>query len=114
MTCQYRVYIAGPYTAGPWEYNIRAVIAAADEVMEAGHIPFIPHTMTTLWALVSPRSKQDWLEFDFAWLAVCDALIRIDGESPGGDAEVEYAQENDIPVCESVDEFLQAVGEAES
>lgn len=105
----YRVYIAGPYTDGAWEYNIRAVVTAADRVIEAGHTPFIPHTMTTLWALVSPRPKDEWLEFDIEWLDACDCLIRIDGESPGGDREVKHAEENDIPVFYGVDDFLDTL-----
>lgn len=105
-----RVYIAGPYTDGAWEYNIRNVVEAADRVVEAGHAPFIPHTMTTLWALVSPRPKDEWLEFDLEWLDACDCLIRIDGESPGAEVEVEHAGENGIRVYNGVDAFLEEVG----
>lgn len=109
-TGRLRVYIAGPYTKGAWEYNIRSVVAAADQVMEAGHVPFIPHTMTTLWALVSPRPKEEWLAFDLDWLDACDCLIRLDGESPGGDSEVKYAQNHGIPIYHGVEEFLAEVG----
>ena len=107
---QLRVYIAGPYTAGAWEYNIRRVVYAADQLVSAGHLPFIPHTMTTLWALITPKPKDKWLEFDLQWLDACDCLIRIEGESPGGDTEVEYAISNGIDVFHGVDEFLQEVG----
>lgn len=105
-----RVYIAGPYTAGAWEYNIRNVVEAADRVVEAGHAPFIPHTMTTLWALVSPRPKEEWLEFDLEWLDACDCLVRIDGESPGAEVEVEHAEDVGMPVYDGVDAFLEGVG----
>lgn len=104
-----KVYIAGPYTDGAWEYNIRDVVKTADEVFEAGHTPFIPHTMTTLWALVSPKPKDEWLRFDLKWLDQCDCLVRIDGESEGGDVEVEYAKEIDIPIYYGVDAFLSEV-----
>ena len=105
-----RVYIAGPYTNGAWEYNIRRVVYAADQVVGVGHVPFIPHTMTSLWALITPKPKDEWLEFDLNWLDACDCLIRIYGESPGGDREVEYARSNGIDVYHGVNEFLQEVG----
>lgn len=105
-----RVYVAGPYTQGPWEYNIRDVVAAADTLYDAGHVPFVPHTMTTLWGLVNPRPKEQWIDFDLQWLDVCDALVRLDGDSEGADLEAEYARGAGIPVYSSVEEFLIDVG----
>jgi len=100
------IYIAGPYTEGVWEYNIRNVIQAAEKVYNAGHVPFIPHTMTTLWALLHPKSKDEWLEIDLEVLSRCDGIVRLSGESEGAEIEVEFAEENNIPVYESVDELL--------
>lgn len=102
-----KVYIAGPYTGGAWEYNIRRVVDVADRVYEAGHVPFIPHTMTTLWALIEPKPNDEWLQFDLEWLDACDCLIRVPGDSPGADVEVDYAQDADIPVYHGFDEFAQ-------
>lgn len=99
------VYVAGPYTEGLWEENIRTVIDAGDRIMQAGHTPFIPHTMTTLWALVEPKTKDEWLAIDLDILKRCDCLVRIDGDSEGADAEVEFARENNISVY-SLPEFL--------
>jgi hypothetical protein len=100
------VYIAGPYTKGVWEYNLRNVIEAAEQVYNAGHVPFIPHTMTTLWALLYPKQKDAWLEIDLRVLEECDSLIRLDGDSEGAEVEVDFAQEHGITVYESIDEFL--------
>jgi len=102
-----KVYIAAPYTQGAWEYNIRDVVNAAERVYQAGHYPFIPHTMTTLWALIEPKSKNEWLEFDLYWLGQCDCLIRLSGDSEGADTEVGFAESNDITVYDSVGAFLQ-------
>jgi len=102
------VYIAGPYTEGVWEYNLRNVIDTAEAVYNAGHVPFIPHTMTTLWALLHPKQKESWLEIDLRILEECDTLIRLDGESEGAEVEVDFAQENGIDVYEGVNEFLDA------
>jgi len=100
------VYVAGPYTKGIWEYNLREVITAAERLFKEGYIPFIPHTMTTLWALLHPKGKEQWLEIDLEILSRCDVLLRIDGDSEGAEIEVDYAQDHDIPVYESVDELV--------
>jgi hypothetical protein len=105
-----KVYIAGPYTEGVWEENIRQVVDAAEELWNADHTPFIPHTMTTLWALNYPKKKAEWLDFDFRWLGQCDAMIRLDGDSEGSEREVEFALNNDIDVYYSVESFLENNG----
>lgn len=101
-----RVYIAGPYTHGKWEQNIRNVIMAGQRIFDAGHYPFLPHVHTYPWALFYDNQ---WIEMDLVWLEVCDALIRLKGKSAGADTEVEFAEHNGIPVYLSVDEFLQEV-----
>lgn len=107
MTESQLVYIAGPYTEGAWEDNLRNVIDVAEYVWSRGHTPFIPHTMTTLWALVYQKEKEKWLEFDLRWLDVCDAMIRVDGHSPGAAAEQRHCEENDIPVFTNKHEFVR-------
>lgn len=101
-----RVYIAGPYTHGSWGENVRNAIEAAEAVWESGHVPFIPHTMTSLWSLLVDRTGHEWLEYDIEWLKKCDALIRISGYSEGSDTEVEFCENHGIPVYYSVEEFL--------
>ena len=100
------VYISGPYTEGVWEINVREAILAADEIHRNGHTPFIPHAMTSLWALVRPKMKDEWIEIDLQILSRCDALVRLAGTSDGAEIEVEYAHKNDIPVYHGVEEFL--------
>lgn len=92
-----KVYIAGPYTKGDVVVNVRNAIAAADELLALGHHPFIPH-LTHLWHMVSPKEYEEWLAIDLVWLRVCDALLRIPGESSGADKEVDAARELSIPV----------------
>lgn len=103
-----RVYIAGPYTSGRWGPNIEAAIDAAQDVYEAGHVPFVPHTMTALWSM---KHMNDWITFDLKWVEVCDALVRIGGWSEGAQTEEEFAKENGIPVYHGVDDFIDEVGE---
>ena len=105
-----KVYIAGPYSGGDWGTNVKNAVLAGDRVWRAGHVPFIPHTMTGLWSVLSEKSGDEWLEYDLEWLAECDALIRLPGESPGAEVEVSFANESGIDVYHSVDEFLESVG----
>ena len=84
------VYIAGPITLGDRTQNLRQAILAGDEVLRAGHIPFIPH-LNDIWHLVCPHPADDWYTMDEFWIAKCDALIRLPGASVGADAEVELA-----------------------
>lgn len=98
MSDEKLVYVAGPYSEGIWEENIRAVIDAAEEIYRAGHVPFIPHTMTAMWALLYPKPKDVWLKIDLVVLERCDALVRVPGLSEGAEREVEFCKNNDIPV----------------
>lgn len=102
-----RVYIAGPYTRGDVMLNIREAILAADQVLAAGHVPFVPH-LTGFWHVISPHPYQVWIDMDLVWLAECDAMIRLPGVSSGSDGEVRFAEEHGIPVYYGVEAFLQA------
>jgi hypothetical protein len=42
---------------------------------------------------------------DKEWVLRCDCLLRLPGESPGADEEVELAVKNNIPVFYSIDEL---------
>ena len=100
-----RVYIAGPYTKGDVAVNVRNAIEAADAVLKAGHVPFIPH-LTHFWHMVCPGPYEQWTKLDLEWLPFCNALIRLPGESSGSDAEVKIAEEQLIPVYYGVAQFI--------
>ena len=51
-----------------------------------------------LTAPFGPDTHQTWLPYDFAWLAKCDALLRLPGESVGADREIEEARRLGIPI----------------
>ena len=100
-----RVYLMGPIAKGDWMMNLRQVLDAAEEVFNAGHHPFLPH-LDMFWHLVYPHTPNEWLKWDFEWLSVCGAAIRLPGESPGSDKETEKCEDWGIPVFMSVAEFL--------
>lgn len=103
------VYVAGPYTRGDTEQNVKNAIATANEVRDQGEqfVPFVPH-LFHFWHAEHERSYEDWMDIDFAMLRRCDVLLRLDGDSPGGDREVAFARGAGIPVVSSVGELLGA------
>ena len=103
-----RVYIAGPYTKGDPVVNTRRAISAGEAVQARGHTPFIPH-LTLFWHLVYEHEAQFWYDYDLEWLAVCNALIRLPGDSLGADKEVDRAKELGIPVY-TMREFFEQHG----
>jgi len=97
-----KVYIAAPYTQGDVAINVHRVIRVADELLEMGHSPFIPH-LTHFWHLITPQPWSTWLRLDLEFLAVCDCVLRLYGNSIGADAEVEEAERLGIPVYYSIE-----------
>ena len=105
------IYIAGPYSGGDVAVNVRNAIGAANRLVDAGYKPFVPH-LCHFWHLLYPRPYEDWVALDMAWLPKCEAIVRLDGDSPGADGEVQWALTNNIPVYYGVDAFFQANGKA--
>jgi len=54
------VYIAGPYTKGVPDENLRNAIDATEHVRNAGYTPFVLH-LNVLWGMVYGHSY--WLEW---------------------------------------------------
>lgn len=102
-----KVYVAGPITIGDQIQNCRNAIEAGDKLLLRGHTPFVPH-VTLLWHFAFPHSWETWMKWDSEWLKVCDAVLRIPGESTGADREVEMALELSIPVYYNIDDIHKA------
>ncbi len=99
------VYIAGPITLGDRTMNLRQAILAGEEVLKAGHIPFIPH-LNDFWHLVCPHTPEEWYKYDEFWVAKCDILIRLPGASVGADEEVRLARQLGLLVVD-METFLE-------
>ena len=102
-----KVYIAGPYSSDH-AAGVRNAIAAGNAVRDMGHTPFIPH-LTHFWDLLYPREYQDWMDYDMEWLAECDVLIRLPGDSEGASAEVNAAFRLGIPVVWGLGLFARSL-----
>lgn len=99
-----RIYVAGPYTKGDVCVNVRTAIVTGNILRLMGHTPFVPH-LTHFWHMVVPQEYDFWLKYDLEWLEVCDAILRIPGESSGADAEVNFARRLGLPVYFSIAEI---------
>ena len=107
-----RVYVASPYTNGWMPENVKRQMDVGNELMDMGFYPFVPllyHFMEIYYA----RKDTDWVEFDLAFLEVCDAVLRlkpvdengVEIESTGSDREEARARELGIPVFYSVSDL---------
>lgn len=93
-----RVYIAGPMSKGLWENNTRQAVDAAAILLKNDFEPFIPHLYTLVSLVHGDIHYERWMAMDFAYIRVCDAVLRLSGESAGADREVTYAGTRNIPV----------------
>ncbi len=99
-----KVFISGPYTLGDVAVNVRNACLAAEQVKDAGHLPFVP-LLYHLWHLVSPHDYEYWMALDDEWLRECDAIFRLPGQSAGADREIELARRLGILIVDSVEEL---------
>jgi hypothetical protein len=123
-----RVYCAGPIRRGDLCENIRHADEAFYRLAKTGMFaPMVPHW--TCYAGSAALRKvgdaylsdvtavacsdghyrdikgDDFIEMDLAWVRVCEAVLRLPGESVGADMEVRCAKTNGIPVFYSVEEI---------
>lgn len=96
------IYLAGPMTKPDLITNARLAIEAASRLVDAGFVPYLPQT-GLLWELHRPRSYEDWMALDFAWIERSDALVRLPGESSGADRECVHAATHGKPVWHWLD-----------
>ncbi len=101
-----KIFISSPYTIGDTAVNVRAQIDAADKLMDHGFTPFLP-LLSHFQHMIHARPYDDWLRNDLEWLYVCDAVLRLPGESKGADLEVRHAKRLGLPVFYSVDDVLK-------
>ena len=89
------VYVAGPITRDPFG-AVRKSIPVWRQLRKLGVAPFMPQ-WSILPEMVESIAYEDWLAYDFDIIRNCDGLVRLEGESPGADREVEFAGELGLP-----------------
>jgi hypothetical protein len=90
-----RVYVAGPISSDPFE-GVHRGIAMGRQMFLDGLAPFVPHF--DAFFFLPKGSWNAYLEYDLEYVAVCDAVYRLAGESKGADLECRTARELGIPV----------------
>lgn len=95
------IYVSGPYTKGDPATNTRDALEAGTIILNAGHIPIVPH-LSHFWHFLFPRAYEEWMQYDFELIQKCDILLRLPGDSNGADREVRVAAQLGIPVIFSM------------
>lgn len=106
------MYIAGPYKADTQEgvsENIKAAEYYAVELMKMGWNVFIPHKHTAhmeRYHKIIDCSRATWLERDFPFLEISDALFMLPNweTSCGSWAEWGYAKALGMPIYYKIEE----------
>jgi hypothetical protein len=100
------IYISGPYSNGSQAENVSNAIKAADYLVKHEFLVYVPH-LTHFWHVMSPKPYTYWLELDLRILPMCNAVLRLPGDSVGADREVRAAEKigirvftNRFSVCE--------------
>jgi len=100
------IYVSGPITHGHTGQNVRNGVLAADEIAQMGAATICPHLSHFYETLLGHGFGHEfWMNIDVNLIDRCDAVFRMEGYSPGGDAEVLHAQENGIPVIFNMDDM---------
>ena len=94
------LYLAGPYTRPDPIINTNAGIRLATKLFERMlYVPHVPH-LTLLWHMVTPRPIEYWYALDIQHLSVCEAIMRLPGDSSGADREMVFAKGAGLEVIE--------------
>lgn len=91
-----RVYVAGPISTGNTYDNIHRGLVWGRQLLQDGLAPFIPHL--DAYMLMTNETWSVYLEWDLEWVAVSEAVFRINGTSSGADLECVTARALGIPV----------------
>ena len=105
------ILIAGPYRsgtgddAGKMAENLKRLEEPSHALFQAGHVPMIGEWVALpIWHAAGGRTVGDDLYEQIfhpvagRLLQLCDAVLRLPGESKGADNDVRIARERGIPV----------------
>jgi hypothetical protein len=118
---QMLILIAGPYRSGTGDdpakmaANLKRLEQASWPLFEAGHVPMIGEWVALpIWHVAGGKTVGDALYDEILHptagrlLAICDAVLRLPGESKGADNDVRLANERGIPVYYSLEDVPRA------
>lgn len=91
-------YMAGPMSADPEGYAMKAAHLSRNLTQRFGVQFFVPHGCVLLQKY-APRSVEEWLEMDGAILSRCDFVYMMDGWEDSIGARAEYRFGNLPTIC---------------
>lgn len=102
------VYVAGQFTQGKGPVtNTHNFAKLGIQMIDDGMVtPIVPH-LNLVMELADPRDYNFYLDYDHDLIRHCDALLRMDGHSPGADTEVQLARQLGIPVFYFIEELYE-------
>jgi hypothetical protein len=107
-----RIYISGPISNGgkatPVErlQNVVVACSLAANLMDRGFSILCPQLTEYMARTVGRDFAHDvWMENDFPWVEVADAILRMPGQSLGSDMEVEHAHSHSVPVFYTIEQL---------
>ena len=56
------IYVAGPYISHP-HHNTAKAIECGNQLINLGLVPIIPHIMSAVWNIHTPRDEEFWLKY---------------------------------------------------
>ena len=87
---------------------VQFAMNAAEQLFDAGFAPLVPHlTFFHRDQFTSRMHHEEWMQHDLPWVAVCDAVLRLPGESRGADVECSFAASLSIPVFTSLGDLTR-------
>lgn len=101
-----RVFISSPYTLGDTCDNVRRQHDAMAALLMLGHLPFAP-LLSHYQQIIHPMGWEEWIRWDLEWLAQCQVVLRLPGQSKGADIECVRARELLIPVLTTRAELIE-------
>ncbi|WP_429807918.1 DUF4406 domain-containing protein [Ensifer sp. B1-9] len=118
------ILIAGPYRSGTGDdpdkmaANLRRLEEPSYALFKAGHVPMIGEWVALpVWNAAGGERVGDELYEEIfhpvagRLLALCDAVLRLPGDSKGADNDVRIARERGIPVYHRLED-VPGCGEA--
>lgn len=101
------IYIAAPFSSGSQHANVGRAIRAGDDLLKAGVLSFVPHSWAQNDMLEDQaRPYETWIAICLRMVSKCDAVLRLEGASPGADRETCHAASLGIPVLNNVDDAI--------
>jgi hypothetical protein len=92
-----KIYLSGPITKGNRSLSFYQAAEAQRLLLLEGYA-----VMNPMLSLLHPDGLnipwQTWIDSDLAFVACCDLLLRLPGESQGADVETDFARRHGIEV----------------